>query len=223
MALFENLRGIVGSIFQLGAGGPNWKNNAGAFEARNATDSAFTIVRGAPPVGPNDFVTLASVGNYIYGPNMDFVITLAGLSDDSSFKTHGRQSNAIDLSSSSFQEVLFSLAMTSNDTLAPTAGGSIEAWWIPQRTNGSWPDTFGAVDAAVTVSSREELFAYGSPIGSVIVNAALAHTYDIESSLIKATGQRRFSKIGVIWVLNATGQVLDADPTKHRCSWQGVT
>lgn len=223
MSLFENLRGIAGSIFQLGFGGPQWKNNAGVFEARNATDAGFVLVRGATPVGPDDFVTLASAKNYTYGPNMDFTITLANLLDDSANQLIGQQSDAIDLSLSSFQEVLFSFRITSNAAIATTAGGSIEAWWIPQRTDGTWPDTFGALDAQVTISSREQLFAYGSPIGSVIVGTTLSHPYDIESSLIKATGQRRFSKIGVIWVQNASGQTLDANPATHRCCWEGVT
>lgn len=64
MPLFENLRGIVGSILQIGSGGPQWKNNASVFEARNATDTGFVRVRGATPIGPNDFVTLAASSTY---------------------------------------------------------------------------------------------------------------------------------------------------------------
>lgn len=159
---------------------------------------------------------------YIYGPNMQFVITLAGLGASAS-KTVGRQSDAIDLSTSSFQDVIFSCKITCNNLVAPTAGGNLEVWWIPQRTDGTWPDTFGAIDAQVTVSSREELFAYGSQIGNVITSTVLSHSYDIESSLIKACGQRRFHKVGAIWVMNGSGQTLDPDPLNQNCSWMGVT
>jgi hypothetical protein len=160
---------------------------------------------------------------YVYGPNMDFTITLAGLSDNSSTKVIGRQSDAIDLSTFSYQDVIFSCKLSSSAALATVAGNSLEVWWVPQRTDGTWPDTFGAVDASRTVSSREELFAYGAPIGNVIVGTGLSHAYDIESSLIKATGQRRFHKIGCIWVMNASGQALDATAANHKCSWMGVT
>jgi hypothetical protein len=57
MSLWSKIRGTIETAFQLGLGGPNLKNNAGAIEARNAGDSAFAVVRGALPVGDNDLVT----------------------------------------------------------------------------------------------------------------------------------------------------------------------
>lgn len=56
MSLFSKFRGTIETIFQIGLGGPNIKNNAGVIEARNAGDSAFAVVRGATPVGDNDLV-----------------------------------------------------------------------------------------------------------------------------------------------------------------------
>ncbi len=38
---WKKIRGIVGTIFQLGLGGPNLKNNSGTIQTRNAADSAF--------------------------------------------------------------------------------------------------------------------------------------------------------------------------------------
>lgn len=61
MSLYEQLSGIAGSLFQIGFGGPKWKNNGGALEARNPTDAGFVVVRGAAPVGADDFVTLGSL------------------------------------------------------------------------------------------------------------------------------------------------------------------
>lgn len=58
MSWFSKIRGTVETLFQLGLGGPNLKNNAGVIEARNAGDSAFVIGRGLDPVANNDWVTL---------------------------------------------------------------------------------------------------------------------------------------------------------------------
>lgn len=57
MSVYSKIRGTIETIFSLGLGGPNLKNNAGVIEARNAGDSAFVIVRGLPPVGNNDLAT----------------------------------------------------------------------------------------------------------------------------------------------------------------------
>ncbi len=59
MSLWSKIRGTIESAFQLGLNGPQWKANAGNIEARNATDAAFVIVRGATPVAANDLVTKA--------------------------------------------------------------------------------------------------------------------------------------------------------------------
>jgi hypothetical protein len=59
MSLWLKLRGTIETIVQIGLGGPNLKNNAGAIEARNATDTGFAIARGATPIAANDLVTKA--------------------------------------------------------------------------------------------------------------------------------------------------------------------
>jgi hypothetical protein len=61
VSLFSKLRGTAETLFQVGLGGPQAKNNAGNLEARNATDAAFVIVRGATPVAANDLATKAYV------------------------------------------------------------------------------------------------------------------------------------------------------------------
>lgn len=57
MAVFSKLRGTIEQLFQIGLSGPQLKNSSGAVEARNATDAAYTIVRGADPVGVDDLAT----------------------------------------------------------------------------------------------------------------------------------------------------------------------
>ena len=61
MSLFSKIRGTIESLWQIGLGGPNLKNNGGVIESRNAGDSAFAVVRGATPVGANDLATKAYV------------------------------------------------------------------------------------------------------------------------------------------------------------------
>lgn len=59
MSLFERIAGVLSSFFQIGGpGGPGWNDNAGALEAKNSTNSAFAVIRGADPVASNDLVTL---------------------------------------------------------------------------------------------------------------------------------------------------------------------
>lgn len=59
MSVWQKIRGTAETLWQIGLGGPNLKNNAGVVEARNSGDSAFAVVRGAIPVGDNDLVTKA--------------------------------------------------------------------------------------------------------------------------------------------------------------------
>ena len=67
MSLWSKLRGTIETIFQIGLGGPQWKNNAGAMESRNATDSAFNITRGATPLAANDYATKNYVDSAVGG------------------------------------------------------------------------------------------------------------------------------------------------------------
>lgn len=62
MSLWSKIRGTAETIFQLGLGGPQIKNNAGALEGRNAADVAFAILRTADPVGLDDAVNLRRLG-----------------------------------------------------------------------------------------------------------------------------------------------------------------
>ena len=57
MSVISNLRGTIEALFQVGKDGPNLKNSSGVLEARNAGDSAYSVVRGAAPVGDDDLVT----------------------------------------------------------------------------------------------------------------------------------------------------------------------
>lgn len=45
MGLIQNLRGIIGNIFQIGKSGPNIKNNSDVIEFRNNADNDFAVAR----------------------------------------------------------------------------------------------------------------------------------------------------------------------------------
>lgn len=57
-SFWSKIRGTYETLFQIGKGGPQFKSNAGAMEAKNATDAAFAIMRALDPVAANDLVTL---------------------------------------------------------------------------------------------------------------------------------------------------------------------
>jgi hypothetical protein len=57
VSVWNKVRGTIETIFQIGLGGPQLKNNAGAIEARNSADTGYAVARGASPVGDQDFAT----------------------------------------------------------------------------------------------------------------------------------------------------------------------
>ena len=60
MTLWSKARGTIESLWQIGLGGPQWKNNGGILEATNAANNALVIGRGLDPAGLTDWVTLGA-------------------------------------------------------------------------------------------------------------------------------------------------------------------
>lgn len=96
--------------------------------------------------------------------------TVASLAT-SAGRTVGRMSTAYDNTTNKDEEVAASVLFTTGTS--PTAGGIIEAWIVPQREDGTWPDIFTAsysgTDGGFTVRSRDHLRAGGALLGSVAV------------------------------------------------------
>lgn len=61
MSVWSKIRGTMETIFQLGIGGPQLKNNGGVIEARDNADGAMVKVRCLDPVGATD----AATKNYV--------------------------------------------------------------------------------------------------------------------------------------------------------------
>jgi hypothetical protein len=72
VSVWKWLRGTSETFWQLGLGGPQWKNNAGAIEGRDPNDAAFVNVRGLDPVANQDFVTLAYFNAHPMGGQLIF-------------------------------------------------------------------------------------------------------------------------------------------------------
>lgn len=72
MGLFQRLAGVVNSFLQLGGpAGPGFNVNGSALEARNAANSAYTVMRGATPLADNDLTTK----NYVDEVARPFIVT----------------------------------------------------------------------------------------------------------------------------------------------------
>lgn len=54
----SRIRGTAATLFRLGKGGPQLKNNSGVVELRSTSDGAFVIGRVLDPVGNDDMVNL---------------------------------------------------------------------------------------------------------------------------------------------------------------------
>jgi hypothetical protein len=76
VSLWSKVRGTVETLFQLGLGGPQLKNNAGAIELRNAADSAFVIARGLDPAGATDLATKNYVDQFVQRLNANATTTV---------------------------------------------------------------------------------------------------------------------------------------------------
>ena len=74
---FQKLRGTIETIFQIGLGGPQFRDAGGVIEGRNSADTDYTIIRGAFPVGDNDLVTKK------YADSLDKPVIIRGQIDGS--------------------------------------------------------------------------------------------------------------------------------------------
>lgn len=156
MSVWQKIRGTIETIFSLGLGGPQLKNNGGVVENRNPTDTGFAVVRGATPVAANDLTTKAYV-DAAAAPGGLFVIRFAlGTSTGSSTATIPAGAvvfeAAVDVTTpysagatiSVGQTGSASLLMATTDNLATTAG----MYAVPQ--DQGWGASALAVLATVT-------------------------------------------------------------------------
>lgn len=147
--------------------------------------------------------------------------TLASLATSSTW-TVGRQSGTIDNSSTLATDIFITGKISVGTT--PTASTVIEVWLIPMLDDSNWPDTFGASDAGVTVTSRGHLLNYGIIVASIDVPAATSNVaYNFVRSMRSACGTVAIPKKSVLWVTHNTGVNFNSTGGNHLLSINPVT
>lgn len=153
-----------------------------------------------------------------YGTGTAMTCTLASLAT-SSTRVAGRQSTSVDNSTNLYLDYIVSGKISVGTT--PTANTFIEVWIIPKGTDGNWPDTFGATDAAVTVTSREMLFSYGTLLVSIPVPVATSNVaYAYNRSLLSKFAV--VPKEWCVWVTHSTAVNLNSTGGNHVVEQMGV-
>jgi hypothetical protein len=69
MSFWAKVRGTIEQAFQIGLGGPQWNNNGGVLEGKNAANSALAVVRGATAVGPTDLAQFSQLPVFLFVTN----------------------------------------------------------------------------------------------------------------------------------------------------------
>ncbi len=146
----------------------------------------------------------------------DLTITIASLATSSTLVA-GRQSTSVSNSSNKYLDYKISSRITNGTT--PTANTLIEVWVIAKLNDSSWPDGFGASDAARTVTSRGQLQNYGKLVAQHNIIATTSNLVWEASnvSLCQAMNLPLGAppKEFVIWVVHSTVAALHATAGNH--------
>lgn len=144
-----------------------------------------------------------------------FTITLASLATSSTLVA-GRQStsivNASSGNSAGYSDYIIGGLITGS-TSAQTAGKNYEVWVIAKKDGIGWPDTFGASDANVTITTRTQLASYGKLLATFTTTTATSEKMDFQESLLACLGYvpREFC----LFVVQNSGQSLNSTGGNH--------
>jgi hypothetical protein len=142
--------------------------------------------------------------------------TMASLAT-SSGRTVGRCSTAYDNTTNKDEEVAASLLFTTGTT--PTVGGIIEAWVIPQREDGTWPDIFTAsytgTDGGFTIRSRDHLRGAGALLGAVPVLSTSDLPYVLAPRNVALLCGLNLARMFTIFVTHSTGVNANSTSGNH--------
>ena len=104
----------------------------------------------------------------------------------------------------------------------PTANTTIEVWIIPKREDSSYHDTFDGTSKAVTVTSRDMLYAYGSLLVAITVPIATSNVgYEFQRSIAAAMGGAVPAKFQ-LWIVHSTAVNLNSTGGNHLAYQKGV-
>lgn len=149
-----------------------------------------------------------------YGASAALTITLASLASDAANLIAGRQSTLVDNTSNLYLDYL--LAGKVMTGTSPTNLRQIEVWawgWLSDAP--SYPDTFGATDAAASVTSRDILFNFARRAAVMIVSNSSNASYSFGPVSVRSLfGGTVPAKWGV-WVVHNTAVNLNATGGNH--------
>jgi hypothetical protein len=144
-------------------------------------------------------------------------ISLASLASDTTNFTAGRESTAVDNTTNLDLDHLLSGVIRAGTT--PTAGNRIEVWVYAPRSIASnvptYPDVFDGTDSAETVTSRNVLFSALRLAHTIIVDATTDRDYFIPPISIASLFGGVLPQFWGVFVVNATGQALNATGGNH--------
>ena len=155
-----------------------------------------------------------------YGTASDLTITLASLANDANLLV-GRQSNAIDNTSSLVLDYLVSGKITTGTS--PTTAKSIEVWAVGSWDGTNWPDVItGAGDAGKTFTSADIKASSCRFLAAMATDATSNRSYYFGPvSLAAAFGGVVPPKV-VVFAVHSTAVALNATAGNHQIRLQPV-
>lgn len=133
------------------------------------------------------------------GASFAVTITIASLAADASMLA-GRQSDAVDNSSTMYRDYLLSGYLVHGGT---TSGRLCEIWAIGCVNDAIlWPDAFGTSDANRSVNSRAQLLNYGRRLWSAPTNTG---TFYVQPTSIAGAFGGFLPKKFVLWFVTGIG------------------
>lgn len=140
-------------------------------------------------------------------------ISPASLATDSNFLA-GRQSDEV-----TFDDCIdASVHVQFTTGTSPTASRWIYLYFIASIDGTTYPDNFGASDAARTISSTANRDANCVPVASWFTSSASDAPYEATVPSLKALCDGQLPQAGVFWVVHNTGVNFNATGGNHTIS-----
>lgn len=150
-----------------------------------------------------------------YGASFDAAITLASLATDSNLLV-GRQSDAIDNRTNLYLDYLASKKVTTGTS--PTASREIDSFAVGCQKDTTWPDAFGASDAARTITNADIKNGICRPLAAIGTSSSSNVTYSAGPVSIASIFGGIVPQQFVLFVTHNTAVNLHATGSNHAIS-----
>ncbi len=150
----------------------------------------------------------------VYGSSASLTFTsLASLASSATFVA-GAEATSVSNASNLYLDELLSGLITVGTT--PTANTFIEVWVIAKMNDSTWPDVFDGSDSAETVTTRDQLLAYGRLAARIKVPAATSNVgYNFAPVSLAALFGGSLPKEWTVFVTHNCGSALHATGGNH--------